>query len=436
MTCISFSLFPCKLGLLLVAITAHEAVGQCSFKVVDATDATPSKKWADPTIVHNAFAVKPEYGDLEFLKEVLGDVTFNVVPPEFRNRTVISDGHPSPAIALSFNDWLTAINKPAPQVPTYLFDWCYEDCTRALARFPQPPSYLLPSGRIFAHFFAIGKPGEGLSPHMHGASWVMQLSGTKKWIVQDKSGANMWEDDPPNIECVQKPGDVVYIPGNTAHATIQESWSVSMGGQDRNAAQSPEYEDTGLIWEVVTSNVSAIAGKLPLLSQGQKKQVAFEAAASGHAQVLETVMSNDSREDSPMYAEVFAQSLMQGHSQVLSHLLRGKTQEEVQGKLAREATSFASAITKNKKKAVSLLMEARADITAADTQRAVMAGHAGMLDLFLSRGVSKKDLGKVIKTLKKTESGLQLKFGFPRLHQEMMQTLKKALKEKTQVTTV
>jgi len=107
----------------------------------------------------------------------------------------------------------------------------------------RPPSVALsPSDPAAPIIFAIGKTGSGIGLHQHQDAWNQVLLGMKRWTiypgdpggVPPSAGYNptephlRWletvyptlESDAKPLECLQRPGDIVYVPSGWIHATI------------------------------------------------------------------------------------------------------------------------------------------------------------------------------------------------------------------------
>ena len=130
--------------------------------------------------------------------------------------------------------------------PLYFFDrdgrW-----TESMAGFndllEQPPAISLqPSDSTAPIIFAIGKTGSGIGMHQHQDAWNQVLLGMKRWTiypgdpggVPPAAGYNptqphlKWlekvypslDDSVKPLECMQMPGDIVYVPSGWIHATV------------------------------------------------------------------------------------------------------------------------------------------------------------------------------------------------------------------------
>ena len=99
---------------------------------------------------------------------------------------------------------------------------------------------------IWRPFLSVMAPGLGLPTHRHGETWSVLLSGRKRWFTAPPgwSGTPL---QPPFLNtsawlahvlrgplprtAVQHPGDVLYLPTDTAHATFNLRESLLIGRQ-------------------------------------------------------------------------------------------------------------------------------------------------------------------------------------------------------------
>lgn len=99
--------------------------------------------------------------------------------------------------------------------------------------------------RVDGHSFSfgLGASGSGVPFHVHGPVLAEVLHGAKRWFLsapdkqprfdpntsslnwakeyeERKSGQAEWEEDQNILECVCEPGDVLYIPSDWWHSTL------------------------------------------------------------------------------------------------------------------------------------------------------------------------------------------------------------------------
>ena len=95
---------------------------------------------------------------------------------------------------------------------------------------------------VWSRYFSLGGLGSGVHSHHHGDGWAYVLSGRKRWFFHNASSLpritylgfismRHWyskgvyphlRDDEKPLECVQGPGDLVYVPEAWWHATLNE----------------------------------------------------------------------------------------------------------------------------------------------------------------------------------------------------------------------
>jgi len=91
------------------------------------------------------------------------------------------------------------------------------------------------------HLLSVGPSRSGLPPHAHGETWLALVVGRKRWFlaapgapipdtVHPLSSAIDWAEV---LEggCLQRPGDVVYVPRGWTHATLNIGDAVAVGEQ-------------------------------------------------------------------------------------------------------------------------------------------------------------------------------------------------------------
>jgi len=108
--------------------------------------------------------------------------------------------------------------------------------------------------------FSLGGEGAGLPYHSHGAAWLAVVFGAKRWAVwppndfpqdvhnmsglQNSSTYFRLHHKPRRgmLECVQRPGEAVYMPAFWTHATMNLGEVVAVGGQDANIVRPRDKE--------------------------------------------------------------------------------------------------------------------------------------------------------------------------------------------------
>eukprot|EP01050_Picozoa_sp_SAG11_P016388 SAG11_NODE_2232_length_3656_cov_3.028957_4_plen_491_part_00 len=116
------------------------------------------------------------------------------------------------------------------------------------------------SGLNSWHMLSVGGPNSGLPWHLHGQTWIALLSGRKRWFVTPPEGlpgreemrgqplqmAAAWAAATyprmleaqkaaggvlPLRECVQRPGELFYLPTGWNHLTLNLETTVAVGAQ-------------------------------------------------------------------------------------------------------------------------------------------------------------------------------------------------------------
>lgn len=120
-----------------------------------------------------------------------------------------------------------------PQTPSYIFETLPPD-SPLLAEF-RPPAVL---DEQVTHIhplklqFYLGPPLSGAPVHFHRSAWNLLVYGQKRWFLYPPDRAyyskqHVWEwwqhtyrKSPDALECVQYPGDMVFVPDMWGHAVI------------------------------------------------------------------------------------------------------------------------------------------------------------------------------------------------------------------------
>ena len=139
----------------------------------------------------------------------------------------------------TFGEWCAALDQPGT-VP-YVFHWCHQDgeCARALDR-----TYGVPRAArsvVRSLFISAGSEARGIALHQHGPTWVALLAGEKVWYVappgEPPVAAYQYHDESEMgglQRCVQRPSELVFLPGGYWHATAHRGpWSLAIGGQGK-----------------------------------------------------------------------------------------------------------------------------------------------------------------------------------------------------------
>ena len=128
------------------------------------------------------------------------------------------------------------------QNPGYIFDGQILHTHSRLAQDAPVPT-LFSNFTIALKQFILGPTGSGAPPHFHRHAFNALVYGIKHWYLWPPGEAyftfshvQRWQREylagrltsPRAIECIQRPGDVVYVPENWGHAVINLADSVAV----------------------------------------------------------------------------------------------------------------------------------------------------------------------------------------------------------------
>ncbi|XP_077988437.1 uncharacterized protein LOC144442935 [Glandiceps talaboti] len=160
----------------------------------------------------------------------------------------------------SFQDYINGImnNKDSSSEPMYVFDReFYKDSS--LPSTINVPSYLEVKDERDDSIFFLGASKSGVSFHKHADAWNGVVYGRKRWFLyapQNTPPGGVWpgfssldwfqhvyprleEKDKP-LECIQEPGEILYLPESFYHATLNIGDTIAVGIQKINAATEIE----------------------------------------------------------------------------------------------------------------------------------------------------------------------------------------------------
>lgn len=137
--------------------------------------------------------------------------------------------------------------------------------------------------------FSLGPAGSGVPAHRHQENWFAQVIGRKAWLLAPPSysgdastiqppchGFNRSRPEKGVVQCVQMPGEVLWLPARWSHATCNlDALTVGIGGQgDLNdqsllhiAAKDGDMQELQNLLDVGglgVNNVNHGQGKAPL----------------------------------------------------------------------------------------------------------------------------------------------------------------------------
>ena len=122
----------------------------------------------------------------------------------------------------------------------YVFHLDVLSATRAhalrLNRFFSVPSFLRHEQidpRTWRHYLLVGRRGAFVSRHSHARGWNLLVYGEKEWTLSR----------PLSFEshtCVQRPGELLWIPDHWHHAVVSRDASFGVAYQGRSTSPPPE----------------------------------------------------------------------------------------------------------------------------------------------------------------------------------------------------
>jgi ankyrin repeat protein len=332
----------CRLAVLLLALpvllgpAAAKRRKRCDFKTVQAQDLASATGFESdrPLLIQGLGAELPADRTRDGLRAaldglydehdlVVGD--FGVVRRVAPHSEMVSGGS-------SFSAWLDDDDEPDDDtaLQPYLFHVCSNapSCDGALVQYAGVPSVVRHLSRHL--FIAAGTEAKGLPLHHHEATWGWAVSGTKHWYTAPPgeppaqpythfNEAFLSKGLPQVQRCVQRAGEIVYLPPQWWHTTFAQSdWTLTVGGQ----GLSP-----GALYHAargdVTELAKLLAGRGAAASPSAMIDLACLAAEGGHTGVLQylagqgvDLSQTDAEGKSPAFRAV-----QNGHLHVLVALL-------------------------------------------------------------------------------------------------------------------
>ena len=144
-------------------------------------------------------------------------------------------GHGARTRKTTLLDFVTHI-RHEQEYPDYLFDGQVLHRDPALATDAPPPS-LIANFSITLRQLIIGPKSSGSPPHFHNHALNALVYGVKRWFMWPPKDAHFmfghvgtWASNKTGgyLECVQMPGDAVYVPQNWGHAVLNEAPSIAV----------------------------------------------------------------------------------------------------------------------------------------------------------------------------------------------------------------
>eukprot|EP00927_Polykrikos_kofoidii_P071579 TRINITY_DN67837_c0_g1_i1.p1 TRINITY_DN67837_c0_g1~~TRINITY_DN67837_c0_g1_i1.p1 ORF type:complete len:437 (+),score=53.76 TRINITY_DN67837_c0_g1_i1:56-1312(+) len=157
---------------------------------------------------------------------------------------------------------------------------------------------------------SFGHDGAGLSPHVHGDTWLTLVVGLKLWVFEPPSKVSwaprhgsyirsLVKEGPPShaILCLQHPGDTVFVPTDWGHATVNIGVTLAVGQQKPPGAVNPRvYHENPQNIHTLLRAAMAARGK-GLLKQVNKILAADPYNAEGFGLLIGAKHTNPDRSD-------------------------------------------------------------------------------------------------------------------------------------------
>ena len=145
----------------------------------------------------------------------------------------------------TLRDFLRTFNETSPY-PNYIFDGQILHRHPELSQdTPLPPPSFSSALTVSLKQLIVGPRDSGSPPHFHRHVLNALVYGVKRWFLWPPSRAHFvfrhvqdWYADyssgeglpatGPAVECVQRPGDVLYVPENWGHAVLNLQDSIAV----------------------------------------------------------------------------------------------------------------------------------------------------------------------------------------------------------------
>ncbi|XP_046558342.1 LOW QUALITY PROTEIN: F-box protein At5g06550-like [Haliotis rubra] len=164
-------------------------------------------------------------------------------------------------------DGMMAEGQDDKKEPPYVFDRSFYNDTD-LSDTLNLPSFLSVDNNLEDSLFFLGSTGTGISFHNHADAWNAVIFGCKRWFLynidQNPPGGvspgygqldwyhnlypNLTKKEKPT-ECIQEPGEILYLPEGVYHGTINIGDTIAIGIQKKEAvtdAMKYIYEESSL----------------------------------------------------------------------------------------------------------------------------------------------------------------------------------------------
>jgi len=286
--------------------------------------------------------------------------------------------------------------------PPYVFSWFSgQQLYKAL---PIPvdlmKSFMWHGFLSIGHYPTKKTTGVGIGLHVHDATWVAQVAGTKTWVVAppgNPPGAPYQKYEAYSASdrlqrCTQHEGEIVFLPGGWWHATENRGWSFAYGFQRSNFYDNVPASAHRLIAQAAIGNVAALEDANLQRSRDSLAEIAF---VNGHVEVVnfldkEAALSKDQLR---MGLEI---SAMSAHASLFQLLMpRTISKKKNFPKWAKPVAE--GAVAGGSEEILRLLLDARASVHKPDDEGqrplhlAAKRGHACCVQLLLQKRANKDD---------------------------------------------
>ncbi|KAH3876399.1 uncharacterized protein LOC127868474 isoform X3 [Dreissena polymorpha] len=163
-------------------------------------------------------------------------------------------------VETSFTEYVDKLMSDKDQIgePYYVFDRLFYNGSY-LTETLRPPNYFEIKDGVDDSIFFLGSSGSGVSFHKHADAWNGVVFGRKRWFLYPV------EQTPPGgvypgytmrewiehiyptltavnrpIECIQEPGEILYLPESTYHGTVNLGDTIALGIQKKEAVTTVE----------------------------------------------------------------------------------------------------------------------------------------------------------------------------------------------------
>eukprot|EP00930_Biecheleria_cincta_P028004 TRINITY_DN19553_c0_g1_i1.p1 TRINITY_DN19553_c0_g1~~TRINITY_DN19553_c0_g1_i1.p1 ORF type:complete len:495 (-),score=75.89 TRINITY_DN19553_c0_g1_i1:280-1764(-) len=271
-----------------------------STDLADLEDAWKKVRGKGPVLIRGAFRQPKGWAKKGKVLRMLGQHSFRI-PNETKRREL---GPTMAGFDTNLTDWFRRVQENDTSVPAALFTsqpQLMAPLLQATKMFEVPKLF---RGVLYGTFIMVtGKIGANLPPHNHFQSWSALAHGKKFWWVvppdYDIDSLPLdWDLDvslersdeihrqiPGAKGCLQKAGEIVYLPSGYFHGTwAQSSWTFGYGGQGSN-----EHGDAS--FSARLGRTSELQEQDPSLQQIREEELLSAALRSQNPKTIEFILS-------------------------------------------------------------------------------------------------------------------------------------------------